>query len=284
MAMALTNIDGAFGTNVSFDGIIAAATELQRAYRDRGYVTVAVAVPPQKLTNATVKTAVTEGRLAAIEVKGNHYFSSNNVMRALPSLHTNMILNGLVFQAELNRANANQDRQIYPVIEPGPDPGTSDLPLKVKDQLPLHAKVELNNQSSPGTPELRVNSSAVYNNLWQLEHSLGVQYGFSPQEYKSGSQWDFYDLPLVANYSAFYRMPLGNPEAIEDVVASKPGSFGYNEATRKFNLPPPSGQPELNVFASRSTIDTGLQTLLQFRPLQCSSGCAPSPRTRFSRI
>ena len=257
----LTNIDGAFGTNVSLDGIRAAVTQLQNAYRERGYVTVVVGLPPQKLTNATVTVRVTEGRLATIEVKGNQYFSSNNVMRALPSLHTNLILNGQIFQAELNRANANQDRQIYPVIEPGPDPGTSDLTLKVKDRLPLHAKVEFNNQSSPGTPDLRLNSSAVYNNLWQHENSLGFQYGFSPENYKLGNQWRFYDVPLVANYSAFYRVPLGNPVSIEEVVAGNPGSFGYNEATRRFNLPPASGQPELNVFASRSTIDTGLETL-----------------------
>ncbi len=260
-ARTITNIDGAFGTNVSFEGIRTAVTELQKAYTVRGYVTVSVGLPQQKLTNATVKIEVTEGRLETIRVKGNQYFSSNNVMRALPSLHTNMILNAKVFQAELNRANANQDRQIYPVIEPGMDPGTSDLTLKVKDRLPLHAKMELNNQSSPGTPDLRLNSSAVYNDLWQQEHSLGVQYSFSPGFYKGGTQWNLYDVPLVANYSGFYRMPLGNPEAIEDVIDSKPASFGYDEATRKFNLPPASGQPELNFFASRSTIDTGLQTL-----------------------
>ena len=269
IGLSLTNAPGAFGTNVSLDGIRAAANGLQGAYRERGYVTVAVGLPPQKLTNATVKMQVTEGRLSAILVKGNHYFSSNNVMRALPSLHTNIILNGLIFQAELNRANANQDRQIYPVIDPGPDPGTSDLTLKVKDRFPLHAKVELNNQSSPGTPELRVNSSLVYNNLWQEEHSVGIQYSFSPETYKTfapdssafdRTQWNFYDQPLVANYSAFYRMPLGRPEAVAEAIANNPGSFGYNEATRKFNLPPPSGQPELNFFASRSTIDTGLST------------------------
>ncbi len=270
MGLSLTNAPGAFGTNVSFDGIIAARNELQGAYLTRGYVTVAVGLPKQTLTNATVKMQVTEGRLASILVKGNHYFSSNNVMRTLPSLHTNMILNSLIFQAELNRANANQDRQIYPVIDPGPDPGTSDLTLKVKDRLPLHAKVELNNQSSPGTPDLRVNSSAVYNNLWQEEHSLGIQYSFSPEYYKTvspfvskinKSEWDFYDQPLVANYSAFYRMPLGRPEAVADAIANNPGSFGYNEATRKFDLPPPSGQPEINFYASRSTIDGGLTTL-----------------------
>jgi hemolysin activation/secretion protein len=253
-----TNIDGAFGTNVSFDGIRTVLTQLQGDYRERGYVTVSVGLPQQKLTNATVKLQVTEGRLAIIDVKGNRYFSSNNVMRALPSLHTNMILNGPIFNAELNRANANQDRQIYPIIDPGPDPGTSALTLKVKDQLPLHGKVEFNNESSPGTPDLRIDTSAVYDNLWQLEHSFGFQYGFSPQQFKTGSQWKFYDSPLVANYSGFYRLPLGNPESVSDVVAGNPGNFGYDEATRQFNLPPPSGRPELNVYASRSTIDTGV--------------------------
>jgi hemolysin activation/secretion protein len=258
MGKTLANIDGAFGTNVSFAGIRTAVEQLQGAYRERGYVTVSVGVPQQKLTNATVKLQVTEGRLATIEVKGNQYFSSNNVMRALPSLHTNMILNGQVFQAELNRANANRDRQIYPVIAPGPDPGTSALLLKVKDQLPVHGKLEFNNENTPGTPDMRVNASVEADNLWQLDHSLGLQYGFSPEQYKTGSQWDYYDQPLVANYSAFYRMPLGSPESIEDVIAGNPGSFGYDEATRRFNLPPPSGAPELNVYASRSTIDTGL--------------------------
>lgn len=261
LAEVLTNIDGAFGTNVSFDGIRTVLTQLQEAYHERGYVTVSLGLPQQKLTNATVKVQVTEGRLVNINVKGNRYFSSNNVMRALPSLHTNMVLNGPIFQAELNRANANQDRQIYPVIGPGPDPGTSELTLRVKDQLPLHAKVDYNNESSPGTPDTRINTSAVYNNLWDLDQAAGVQYSFSPQQYKDGNEWPFYDEPLVATYGTFYRVPLGNPAAISDEIASSPGNFGYDEATHKFNLPAPTGQPDFTAFASRSTIDTGLETL-----------------------
>jgi hemolysin activation/secretion protein len=262
IAQALTNAAGAFGTNVSFGGIQSALAGLEEAYRARGYVTVSVGLPQQRLTNATVRVKVTEGRLAAIRVVGNRYFSSNNVMRSLPSLRTNTILNGHIFQAELDRANGNRDRQIYPILGPGQAPGTSDLTLKVKDRLPLHAKLELNNLSSPGTPDLRLNASAVYDNLWQLEHSIGVQYSLSPEGYKSGDQWNFYDLPVFAAYSAFYRLPLGNPEPIANVVASKPGTFGYNEATRKFNLPPPSGRAELNIYASRATIDTGVEDLL----------------------
>lgn len=250
-------------TNATFETLRRALTELQTVYRDRGYVTVSVRLPAQKLdTNAIVKIRVFEGHLSDIVIVNNLYHSQENILRSLPSLQTNSILNSAVFQAELDRANANQDRQIYPQIEPGPDENTTLLRLNVKDRLPLHAKLELNNQNSPGTPDLRANGSLVYNNLWQMEHSAGVQYSMSPESYKAGDQWNFYDQPLVANYSAFYRLPLGTPESIEKAVEFNPGSFGYDEATRRFNLPAPSGRPELNIYASRSTIDTGIATLL----------------------
>ena len=248
------------GTNVGISDIVKAASELQMEYRDRGYPTVSVTIPQQQLTNGIVKFRVFEGHLSEILVVSNRFYSSNNVMRALPSLKDDMIINGPVFQGELDRANANQDRQIYPQIEPGDEVNTTRLRLEVRDRLPLHAKTELNNESSPGTPELRINSSMVYNNLWQHEHSVGLQYSFSPEEYKQGD-WPFYDKPLVANYSAFYRVPIGNPEPLTHVIEAQPGKFGYDEATRKFQLPAPSGQPDLNFYASRSTIDTGLETL-----------------------
>jgi hemolysin activation/secretion protein/AraC-like DNA-binding protein len=261
IAQAVTNVDGAFGTNTSFDGIRAAMIELQKAYRERGYVTVSVGLPQQKLTNATVKVKVTEGRLAAINVTGNHYYSSNNVMRSLPSLQTNTLLNSHVLQQELDNANASRDRQIYPVIGPGPEPDTSELTLKVKDQLPLHARLELNNQGTPGTPDLRVNFNAQYDNLWDLEHQAGIQYSFTPNYYKNSDPYNVspFDDPLVANYSGYYRLPLGGYNSVRDQVDAHPGNFGYNEITHQFQMPPPTGRPELTFYASRSTSDTGVQ-------------------------
>jgi len=256
-----TNVPDAFGTNVSIADIRSALGELQMAYRERGFVTVSVGLPPQKLTNAMVKIKVTEGRLSAITVKGNEYFSTPNVLRALPSLHTNMLLNSHVFQSELDMANASRDRQIYPVIGPGVDPGTTELTLKVKDTLPLHARVEINNQAPINTPDTRISFSAQYDNLWQLEHQIGVNYTFSPVNYKDHSDYYFWPLddPLVANYSGYYRMPLGSPVSVESQVDSSAGKFGYSEITHQFSLPPPSGRPELNFYASRSTSDTGVQ-------------------------
>lgn len=250
----------ATGPTVTLPQIQKALGELQLAYRERGYATVSVSLPQQQLTNAVVRVQVTEGVLTDIQVTGNRHFSSNNVARALPSLKTNALLNSRVFQRELDLANQNRDRQIYPTIGPGPEPGTSALTLRVKDRFPLHGRVEVNNQATPGTPEWRVNTSAQYNNLWQHEHQLGVSYGFSPEEFKAdGLVTDnLFNRPLVANYGAYYRLPFGTASSVEQQVTGST-RFGFDEATRQFRLPPAGARPDLSVFVSAASSDTGVQ-------------------------
>jgi hemolysin activation/secretion protein len=247
------------GPAVTFGTVRQALSELQLAYRNRGYVTVGGALPRQQLTNGLVKVQVTEGRLNEINVVGNRYYSSNNVLRALPSLSTNVLLNTKWFQPELDQANANQDRQIYPVIGAGADPGTSALTLKVKDRLPLHGHLELNNRATPGTPSLRVDSTLQYNNLWQLDHQAGVQYSFTPEQKTEAQGARFFDQPLIANYSGFYRVPFGPTEGLREIYDRLPSDFGYDPVSRNFRLPPATGNPELIVYASRSFSESFLR-------------------------
>jgi len=246
------------GPAITLDTIKEAATELQVAYHNYGFNTVKVGLPTQTITNGVVKVKVIEGRLAEINVINNRHFSSNNIMRALPSLQTNILLNSIVFQQDLDKANANRDRQIYANIDPGPEPGTSTLNLKVKDRLPLHARIELNNYSTPGTPEFRVNSAAQYNNLWQLEHQVGLQYSFTPEMKKEDQMPAFYDQPLVASYSAFYRMPLDFNKDKDRGLPAKISDFGYDEVAKRFRAPPAAEYADLIFYASRSFSDTGL--------------------------
>ena len=245
------------GTNLDFQRLREGLVKLQMRYHDLGYPTISVTLPPQKLTNGVVQVKVVEGRLSKINITGNTHFSEANIRRALPSLTTNVLLNTKWFQPELDQANANRDRQIYPVIGPGPDPGTTELTLKVKDRLPLHGRVEVNDKSSPGTPLLRLDTAAQYNNLWQREHQIGFDYNFSPQEFKpAGSVPAFYELPMVTSYSGFYRLPLGTDHGLREDYDQKPATFGYDEVSHKFNLPPPSGHPDLILYASRSASGT----------------------------
>jgi len=249
----LTNYTG----TVDFRQVREALGTLQLLYRDLGFVTASVTLPQQKLTNGMVRINVVEGRLAKINVEGNRWYGTNNILCALPSLKTNVLLNTKWLQPELDLANQNQDRQIYPVISPGFEPGTSDLTLQVKDRFPLHGHQEINDKSTPGTPFLRLDTAVQYNNLWQLNHQVGFDYNFSPQQLKPGDSWQLYDQPAVASYSGYYRLPLGIDPGLQQQYADQPVDFGYNEVTHQFNLPPLSGRPELIAYASRSTTDTG---------------------------
>ena len=172
------------GDAVDISTVTNAMAALQLEYFQRGYVTVKVTAPPQQVTNRVIFFQATEGRLASVKILHNHYYSSNNIIAALPYVQTlesgDRILNAKVFQTELDRANSNPDRQISPEVRPGLEPGTTALILDVKDRLPLHGRLDWDNYSPPGTPELRVNANVSYANLWQLDHTLGVQYGFSP--------------------------------------------------------------------------------------------------------
>ncbi|MGA2684830.1 MAG: POTRA domain-containing protein [Verrucomicrobiota bacterium] len=239
--------------------------KLQLRYRDLGFATVGVTLPEQRLTNGMVRVVVVEGKLSHIIVTDNRYFSTDNVLRALPSLGTNLLLNTRWFQPELDRANLNQDRQIYPVISPGPEPGTSDLTLKVKDRWPLHGHFEINDKSTPGTPLLRLDSALQYDNLWQRNHQVGLDYNFSPQSMKpDGEAPGFYDQPMVASYSGYYRLPLGSGQGLREDYENLPVTFGYDEVTHRFNLPPATGNPDLIFYASRANSDTPVQ----YGPLQ----------------
>jgi hemolysin activation/secretion protein len=230
--------------------------ELQLLYRNLGFATISVTLPQQHLTNGIVRVQVIEGKLHAITVAGNRYFSTNNVRRALPSLRSNVLLNTRWLQPELDRANANADRQIYPVVAPGPEPGTSDLTLQVKDRLPLHWHFDLDDKATPGTPLLRMDSAIQYNNLWQLEHQVGLEYDFSPTAMKTDNYMPrFYDQPAVASYSAFYRAPLGSGQSLRELYDDLPVTFGYDQVTHQFNMPSPTGRPELIIYASRSATE-----------------------------
>ena len=233
--------------------------KLQLLYRNLGFATISVTFPRQSLTNDIVVVRVIEGKLESINVVSNRFFSSNNIIRALPSLGTNILINTKWLQPELDRANQNPDRQIYPVISPGLEPGYTDLNLDVEDRLPLHGHIEVNDKSTPQTPLLRIDTALQYNNLWQLNHQLGVEYNFSPQLTKpdNGSE-GFYDKPMVDSYSAFYRIPFASGRGLREEYERLPVDFGYDEITHRFNLPPPSDSPELILYASRSASETSL--------------------------
>jgi hemolysin activation/secretion protein len=196
------------GPQKSIKQIEAARKELEQHYRDAGYSTVLVDIPEQQVRNGIVRLRVVEGRIEKLRVTGSRYFSPVRIREGVPALAPNTVPNLPQVQEQLAALNRESgDRSVMPVMRPGKSPGTVEVELKVKDQLPLHGDVEANNRYSEGTTHERLNASLRYDNLWQQEHSLAMQYQTSPQntdEVKALSATYLMHLPDSDNLLAFY--------------------------------------------------------------------------------
>lgn len=170
------------GPERTLDDVEAARAALEQAYRDKGYQTVVVQIPQQRVQRGIVRLEVIETKVGRLRVKGTRFFDPDDIKRMAPSLAEGTVPNFNDVTRDIVKLNTLADRRVSPALRPGVEPGTVDIDLTVKDTFPLHGNVELNNRASPDTTDLRLNGSLSYNNLWQLGHSVGASFQVSPQD------------------------------------------------------------------------------------------------------
>ncbi len=158
-----------------------ARAALEKIYHEKGWQTVAVQFPSQQLQDGVVVLQVTEAPVGRLRVTGSRYFSPNAVKADAPSLAEGRVVNFNEVTGDIIALNQNPDRRVTPVLHAGKDPGTVDVDLEVKDALPLHASVELNNRASANTTNLRLNAAVRATNLWQLGHTFGLSFQVAPE-------------------------------------------------------------------------------------------------------
>ncbi len=160
-----------------------ARVAVEKAYRDAGFATVYVDIPEQQVAGGVVRLAVTEGRVASLRITGARYFSNGWIRDQVPEVEPGRVPRLAVFQQQLRQVGTRSaDRLVTPVLRPGQAPGTVDVELKVQDKLPVNGSVEVNNRNVPNTTSSRVSASLRYDNLWQRDHSLGLQYNVAPED------------------------------------------------------------------------------------------------------
>lgn len=170
------------GPAKSVDDVEAARVALENFYRNSGYPTVVVDIPEQEVAAGIVRLKVIEGSIDRVRVSGSRYFSLGRIREGVPALAEGGVPHAPALQAQLQELNqSSPDRSITPIFRPGRTPGTVEVDLRVKDELPLHADVELNNRYSRDTSELRASASLRYANLWQREHSVSLMYQTAPE-------------------------------------------------------------------------------------------------------
>jgi len=172
------------GTTKTLKDVEGARKALEDLYHQKGYGTAFVDIPPQTVRDGIVRLHVTEGTLEKRTIGGARYFPERDVIAQLPASAPGQVLQLSKLQEQLGTVNRETpDRQVVPVLKAGATPGTVDLALTVDDKLPLHGSLELNNQATLDTHELRGVASLSYDDMFGRLDSLAFQYQFSPQDF-----------------------------------------------------------------------------------------------------
>lgn len=164
------------------DDTYAAAKALEAEYRSAGFPTVFVTVPDQDVVGGVVTLKVTEAKVRRVTVSGSRYFTLSGIRATVPSVEEGQVLHVPSLQKDLQRANqVNKDLKVVPVITQGPTPELIDVELSVADEPPLHGGVSVSNYNTEGTTSTRLSADLSYGNLWQKNHSAGIQAQISPE-------------------------------------------------------------------------------------------------------
>jgi hemolysin activation/secretion protein len=235
------------GPRKSIVDVERAREALERAYHEAGYSTVFIDIPEQSVDSGVVRLKVNEGRVDRLRVVGSRYYSLGEIRARAPSLAEGEVPYFPDVQRDLAQLNRAPDRRVTPVLKPAQIPGRVDVELKVDDEFPLHGSLELTNRKSGNTRDLRLGGAVRYDNLWQRQHSIGLNYQVSPQDQSQVEVFSanyLFPWPGSAHQIALYAV-----DSQSNVPISSGGVVGKGSiygARAVLALPPPVAEGYLH--------------------------------------
>jgi len=144
-------------------------------YRKKGYITSRAFVPPQKIANGILEIKVIEAKVGNIQIKGNHYFSTHFI-NSYVTLKQGDAFNYTDLKQDLQNVNEHPDLNVKAVLAPGETPGSTDVFLNEKDNLPIHVTIGYDNFLSYYLDRNEYTYTFTDNNLSGHGDILSVQY------------------------------------------------------------------------------------------------------------
>jgi hemolysin activation/secretion protein len=195
------------GKGRDFGDVQRALEALENAYRDKGYSTVQVFLPEQDLEKGQVILRVIEARIRKLEITGNKFFDEANIRQSLPSMREGTVPNADAIAANLRVVNESPAKQTNVVLRATDDPAQIDARVDITDDKPDKWFLTLDNTGGKSTGYWRAGIGYQTSNLWNLDHSLTLQYVTSDKE------------KMVHVWSIGYRVPLYSLGASVDFIA-----------------------------------------------------------------
>lgn len=151
--------------SLTFAELLNARSAITQLYVENGYVTSGAFIPPQSMTEGTIKIEIVEGGLEDIQVNGLRRLNSNYIRSRLglatkKPLNVPKLLEGLRL-LQLNPLIEN----ISAELSTGSGPGTSLLIVEVKEADSWSYQLFANNGRSPSVGSFRRGASLTQANL-----------------------------------------------------------------------------------------------------------------------
>lgn len=189
-----------------------ARAALEKAYHDKGFKAASVFIPEQRIRQGVVTLRVEENPVGRLRVRGAQFTSPEALKRQAPSMQEGQPIDFTKLADDIMAMNQLSGRTVTPSLKPGIEPGTVDLDLDVKEELPAHGSLELNNRYSPDTSELRLNGSLSYDNLWQLGHSIGMSFQIAPEDLEDAKVFTGYYMARLHDHPGWAIMLQGTKQ------------------------------------------------------------------------
>lgn len=185
-------------------------------YINHGYINSGAIIPDQTPANGVITMRVIEGVLSKTNLHGNKWLRDDYIAGRLqrwsgPPLDMNKLKEGL----QILRQNPNI-KQLNAELQPGTVPGESVLELRVVDQQPFRAGLQVDNYRPPSVGAEEISATLADLNLTGHSDPLEVTYGIANAGADDGwgfSGWD--------NIAGSYAVPLNRYNSILSIRASR---------------------------------------------------------------
>ena len=149
--------------------------QVVKYYRGIDRPVVDAIVPEQDVTNGTVQILVMEGHVGQVRAEGNRFFSSKlltDAVRVRPgdTISQNQLL------GDIDWLNRNPFRRTDAILQPGTQPGLTDVILNTEDHFPLRAYAGYENTGPVSTGQDRWDTGINWGNAFGLDDQFNYQY------------------------------------------------------------------------------------------------------------
>ncbi len=165
-AVLLAVIGDYIDTPITLEQLYQAADELQRFYRQQGYLLASVYVPAQKVSSGTVRLDIIEGRIGGIQIDGDlDSYRPSFLLGHFGTDNLGDVVSQAMLEERILMLNDLPGITAKAVIVPGSEYGSSDIVIQTEEDR-SSVVLRANNYGREALGEARVEAGWLFVNLF----------------------------------------------------------------------------------------------------------------------